>query len=135
MLGTLTGSSAYADDDSRETFSGVGRNDDCLIIPQQPLDVVELELRAEALAEAAAQLLEDAARALHVDLARHLDRGVVAVVAPAQRPAERIGLLLRPRRPEPAGPAVGAGAHHALLLHRLREALGAAAQRLERAAL
>jgi hypothetical protein len=29
-------------------------------IPQQPLDVVELELRAEILAEAAAQLFEDA---------------------------------------------------------------------------
>ena len=43
------------------------------IILQQPLDVIELELRAEALAEALAQLFEDAAGALHVDLARHLD--------------------------------------------------------------
>ena len=40
-------------------------------------------------------------RALHVDLARHLDRGVVAVVTPPQGPAERVGLLLGARRPEP----------------------------------
>src|SRR2546430_10475084 len=53
-------------------------------IVEQPLDVVELELPAEALAEAPAWLLEDAARALHVDLARHLHGGVVAVIAPAQ---------------------------------------------------
>src|SRR4030081_3439418 len=78
------------------------------VIPQQPLEVFELELRAEALAEAAAQLLEDAARAVHVDLPPHLDRGGVGAVAPARRPAERIGLLLRPRRPEPTGLAVGA---------------------------
>src|SRR5262249_49294757 len=106
-----------------------------LEIPQQPLDIVELELRAEGLAEAPAQLLEDAPRALHVDLAWHLDRGVVAVIAPAERPAERIGLLLGARRPEPAGLAVEAGAHHALLLHRLGEILRTAAQRLKRAAL
>src|SRR5215472_3005276 len=74
-------------------------------------------------------------RALHVDLARHLDRGVVAVVAPAQGPAERVGLLLGPWRPEPAGPAVRAGAQHALLLHRLGEVLRAPAQSFERAAL
>src|SRR5262249_37629219 len=60
---------------------------------------------------------------------------VVAVVATAQRPAERIGLLLRARRSEPAGLAVGTGPHHALLLHRLCEILRAAPQRLERAAL
>src|SRR6516162_3614836 len=62
-------------------------------------------------------------RALHVDLARHLDRGVVAVLTPAQGPPERIGILLGARRPEPAGLAVRAGAQHALLLHRLGEVL------------
>ena len=45
----------------------------------------------------------------HVDLARHLDRGVVAVLAPAQGP------------PELAGLAVRAGTQLALLLHRLGE--------------
>src|SRR5262245_21268010 len=106
-----------------------------LEIPEQPLDVVELELWAEVLAEAPAQFFQNAPRALHVDLARHLDRGVVAVLTPAQRPPERIGLLLGARRPEPAGLAVGAGAQHALLLHRLGEVLRAAAQSFERAAL
>src|SRR5262245_13764793 len=100
---------------------------------QQPLDVVELELRAEGFAEAAAQLFQDAAGALHVDLARHLDGGVVAVVAPAQRTAERIGLLLRARRPGAARLAVGAGA--LLLLHHLGEALRALAHGIEGAAL
>src|SRR5215471_19640496 len=106
-----------------------------LEISQQPLDVFELELRAEVLAEAPAQFFQNAPRALHVDLARHLDRGVVAVVAPAQGPAERVGLLLGAWRPEPAGPAVRAGAQHALLLHRLGEVLRAPAQSFERAAL
>src|SRR5262245_23868343 len=122
---------AAADELSRPRRAVVRR----LEIPQQPLDIVELELRAEGLAEAPAQLLENAPRALHVDLARHLDRGVVAVVAPAQRPPERIGLLLSARRSEPAGLAVEAGSHHALLLHRLGEVLRTPAQRLERAAL
>src|SRR6476646_10253429 len=92
-----------------------------LEIPQQPLDVVELELRAEVLAEAPAQFFQDAPRALHVDLARHLDRSVVAVFTPAQGPPERIGLLLGARRPEPAGLTVRAGTQHALLLHRRSE--------------
>src|SRR6476646_874667 len=94
-----------------------------LEIPQQPLDVVELELRAEVLAEAPAQFFQDAPRALHVDLARHLDRSVVAVFTPAQGP------------PEPAGLTVRAVTQHALLLHRLGEVLRAAAQSFERAAL
>src|SRR5215469_10279216 len=106
-----------------------------LEISQQPLDVFELELRAEVLAEAPAQFFQNAPRALHVDLARHLDRGVVAVFTPAQGPPERIGLLLSARRPEPAGLTVRAGAQHALLLHRLGEVLRAAAQSFERAAL
>src|SRR5215471_13018860 len=106
-----------------------------LEIPQQPLDVVELELRAEVLAEAPAQFFQNAARALHVDFARHLDRGVVAVLTPAQGSPERIGLLLGARPPEPAGLAIRARTQHALLLHRLGEVLRAAAQSFERAAL
>jgi len=60
----------------------------------------------------------------------------VAVIAAAQRPAERIGVLLGARLPE-AARTTGAGArpHPRLLLHGLGEALGAAAHRVERAAL
>jgi hypothetical protein len=79
----------------------------CLIILQEPLDVVELLLRTQHVAEAAAQLLDDAACALDVDLARHLHRVVVAVFAPAQRTAKRIGVLLRARLAEPAAAVVG----------------------------
>src|SRR4029450_10753066 len=74
-----------------------GHAREILEISQQPLDIFELELRAEVLAEAPAQFFQNAPRALHVDLARHLDRGVVAVVAPAQGPAERAGVLLGAR--------------------------------------
>src|SRR6476469_8661417 len=105
-----------------------------LEVAQQPLDIFELELRAEILAEAPAQLLENAPRPLYVDLPRHLDRGVVAVVAPAQRPSKRVGFLLGTRRAEPPGLAVGAGTHHALLLHRLGKVLGATAHGFARAA-
>src|SRR5215467_12997086 len=104
-------------------------------IPQQSLDILQLELRTEVLAEAPPQFFENATRALHVNLAGHLDRGVVAIVAPAQGPAQRVGLLLGTSRPEPAGRAVRTGTQHALLLHRLCEVLRAPAQSFERAAL
>src|SRR5271169_2612688 len=104
------------------------------IILQQPLDVVELLLRAQHVAEAAAQFLDDAARALHVDLAGYFDRVVVAVVAPAQRTAERVGLLLRARLAEPAA-AAGTETLSHLLLHRLHQTLRALAQGVERAPL
>ncbi len=53
------------------------------IILEQPLDIVELFLRAQHVAEAAAQFLDDAAGALHVDLARDFHSDVVAIVAAA----------------------------------------------------
>ena len=110
------------------------RGSRCLIILQEPLDVVELLLRAQHVAEAAAQLLDDAACALGVDLARHLHRVVVAVFAPAQRTAKRIGVLVRARLAEPAA-AAGTGTLSHLLLHRLRQTLRALAQGIERAPL
>src|SRR5438309_3794022 len=66
-------------------------------IAQQTLDIIELDLRAQRIGEAAAQFLENAPRALDINLARHFYRNVVAVIAPAQRPAEWIGLLLGTR--------------------------------------
>ena len=98
------------------------------------LDVVELLLRAQHVAEAAAQFFDDAARALHVNLAGHFDRVVVAVLAPMQWTAERVGLLLRARLAEPAA-AAGTETLSHLLLHRLRQTLRALAQGVERAPL
>src|SRR5690242_4109486 len=103
------------------------------IILEQALDVVELELRAPGLAVAAAQLVEDAARTLHIGLERHLDGRIVEVAA-AQRPAERIGLLVGARLALPArlsGPLV---LPH-LLLQLLSEVLRALAHLVERTAL
>jgi hypothetical protein len=96
------------------------------IILQQPLDVIELFLRAGHVAEALAQFLDDAARALHIDLARHLDGGIVAIIVAAQRPAERIGLLLGARLAEAAAVALPRRFAE-LVLHRLRQALRALA--------
>src|SRR6516225_4807439 len=104
------------------------------IILQQPLDVIELFLRPGEVAKTLAQFLDDAAGALHVDLAWNFHGGVIAIFAPAQWPAERIGVLLRARLAEAARPARPGTASH-LLLHRLRQALRALAQGIERAAL
>ena len=65
------------------------------VILEQPLDIVELELRPHRIGKAAAQLLKNAAGALHVDFARHLDR-FIPVVATPHRPTERIGVLIGP---------------------------------------
>ena len=62
-------------------------------ILQQPLDVIELDLRTRGIAEAAAEFFEDAADALGVDLAGDLDRVVVAELAAVKRATERIGLI------------------------------------------
>src|SRR4051812_200 len=62
------------------------------IILQQPLDVVEFELRALGVAEAAAQFFQDAAHPLHVDLAGNLYREIVAEFAAVQRPAQGIAV-------------------------------------------
>ena len=61
------------------------------IILQQPLDVVEFDLRTGRIGEAAAQFFEDPAHALDVDFAGDLHRQIVAEFAAAQRPSERIG--------------------------------------------
>ena len=104
------------------------------IILEQPLDVIELFLRPSEVAETLAQLLDDAAGALHVDLARYLDREVVAIVMAAQWPAKRVGVLIGARLAKPADPAGPLALPH-LLLHRLRQRLRALAQGVERAAL
>ena len=88
-----------------------------LEILEQPLEIIELDLRAQRIGEAAAQLLENAARALHVDLARHFDIGVVVIGSavaraggradrsPAARAIGRCGRAGRDRDPCPAAAA------------------------------
>src|SRR3984957_9634620 len=105
------------------------------IILQQPLDVIEFDLRAGGIGEAAAQFFEDAAHPLHVDLAGDLDREVVAEFAPVQRPSQRIALIAAALLPAGAIAGAVALAVAIALLHRFRKALGALAQRLQRLAL
>src|SRR5260221_2344266 len=107
---------------------------DALIILQQPLDVIEFDLRALRIGEAAAEFFQNAANPLHVDFAGDLHRVIVTVFVSAQRPSERIGAIGTALLPADA--IAGAIALSLIaLLHRLRETLGALAQRIQRAAL
>ncbi|MDB5628692.1 MAG: hypothetical protein JWQ51_1032, partial [Tardiphaga sp.] len=63
------------------------------IILQQPLDVIEFDLRTLRIAETAPQLFENAPDALDIDLAGNLDREILADVAAAQWPPQRIALI------------------------------------------
>src|SRR5262249_12813868 len=105
----------------------------CSEVLQKPLDIVELKLRPKAFAEAFAQLLQNAPRPLRVDLAGNLYSKIVAIVATAHWPSERIGVLLGTRLAA-SGPAMRPRAG-TLLLHRLRQALGAFPHGIERAPL
>src|ERR1700761_1409283 len=104
------------------------------IVLQQPLDVIELDLRTLRIGQTAAEFFENAAHPLHIDLARNLHGQVVAEILPVQRPSQRIALpavtLL------PAGDIAGAVALTiaVTLLHRLK-ALGPLAQGIQRFAL
>src|SRR5260370_2538690 len=111
---------------------GRNRAGNDLKLPQQTLDVIELELRALRGGEAPAQLLENARRALDVDLAGNFHAQIVAEIVAAHRPAERIGVLLRARRAVATGLS---GTAPGPLLHLLGHTLGALAQGFERAAL
>src|SRR5205085_4853078 len=101
-------------------------------LAQQALDVIELELRPLRIGETPPQLIENATRALHIDLARDLHGEIVAEVVTSHRPPERVGVLLCAGRTIPAGLTRSAARP---LLHLLRHALRAFAQGFERAAL
>src|SRR5471030_1440458 len=64
------------------------------IILQQPLDVVEFDLRALRVGEAAAEFFQDAANPLHVDFTGNLHAEIVRVAVPAQRPSQRVGCII-----------------------------------------
>ncbi len=55
---------------------------DVLIILQQPLDVIEFDLRTLRIGEPAAQFFQNPANPLHIDFAGNLDRQVVAEIFP-----------------------------------------------------
>src|SRR6266851_1220924 len=106
-----------------------------LIILQQPLDVIEFDLRALRIGKTAAEFFQNPAHPLHVDFAGNLHRQIVAEFAPTQRPSERIvavGAALLPAGAIARGVALSVAI---ALLHRLRQALGALAQRFQRLAL
>src|SRR4051812_41311092 len=104
------------------------------VILQQPLDVIEFDLRPRGVAEAAAQFLEDAADALDIDLAGDLHRQIVGFVT-AQRPPERVAsarvpLLASHRLTRTIAVAVAIA-----LPHRLLDALEALAHGIDGAPL
>src|SRR5450631_738810 len=106
-----------------------------LIILQQPLDVIELDLGTLRIGEAPAQFFQNPAHPLDIDLAGDLHRQIVTEFAPVQRPAERIvavGAALLPARAIARAVALTIAV---TLLHRLRQTLGALAQRFQRPAL
>jgi hypothetical protein len=70
---------------SREPVSTSLEN--ALIILQQPLDIVELDLRTLGIGEAAAKLLQNPAYPLYIDFAGNLHRQVIAEFAPVQGPS------------------------------------------------
>src|SRR5437016_1815638 len=105
-----------------------------LIVFQQPLDVIKFDLRALRIGEAAAEFFQNAANPLHIDFTGDLHRVIIAVFVPVQRPSERIGAIGTALLPADAIAGTVALSLIALL-HRLRETLGALAQRIQRAAL
>src|SRR5258708_27118646 len=101
------------------------------VILQETLDVVALGVRPGRIGQAAAQFLQDPAHPVDVDFAGNHLRELVAEFVRAQRPSQRVG-------------AVGAGLLATVpfaraialsvavtLLHRLREALSALAERIQ----
>src|ERR1700721_2662442 len=104
---------------------------EALIILQQPLEVIEFDLRALRIAKAAAQFLQNPARPLHIDFTGNLHRQVVTEFAPMQRPSQRIVLIAAALLPPGAIAGAVALAVPIALLHRFGETLGALAQRIQ----
>src|SRR5262249_61136443 len=84
------------------------------VILEQPLDIVELELRPHRIGKAAAQLLKNAAGALHVGFAPHLDPFIPPVATPPP-PAPGVRGLIGPP-PGAAGLSAGGRARPGTLL-------------------
>src|ERR1700692_4744490 len=106
-----------------------------LKILQQPLDVIEFDLRALGIGEAAAELFENPAHPLHIDLPGNLARQTAAEFTPVQRASKRIALVAAALLAAGAVAGAVALAFAIALLHRFSEALGALAHRIQRLAL
>src|ERR1700710_2675374 len=106
-----------------------------LIILQEPLDVIEFDLRALRIGKPAAEFFQNPAHPLHIDFAGDLDREIVAIFALIQRPPQ--GIVLIAAALLPAGAIAGSVALPLAfaLLHGVGETLGALAQRFQRPAL
>src|SRR5439155_2592830 len=105
------------------------------IILQQPLDVIEFDLGTGRIGQAAAQFFEDPAHPLHVDLAGDFHGIIVGEFVVAHRPAERMGRIGRALLAASRIAGAVAGLVAVALLHGFGQALGALAQRFQRAAL
>src|SRR6266567_6709741 len=99
-----------------------------LIILQQPLDVIEFDLRALRIGEAAAKFFQNPAHPLHIDFAGNLHRQIVAEFASMQRPPERIVTIAAALLPASAITRAIALSLAIALLHPFSEVLGALAQ-------
>ena len=86
----ILGHPPSAGDDSRSASASRS------IILQQPLDVIEFDLRAGRVGETAAQFFQDPAHPLHVDLAGDFHRIVVVELVVTHRPASGSLLLAAP---------------------------------------
>src|SRR5580692_8376044 len=105
------------------------------IVLEQPLEVIELDLRTLRVGKTPAKLFENPAHPLHIDLAGNLHRQIVAEILAMQGPSQ--GIALAAVALLPAGPLAGpiALTVAVLLLHGLGEALRPLAQGIQRLAL
>src|ERR1700728_3267906 len=105
------------------------------IVLEQPLDVVELDLGTLRVCQTPAQLFENPAHPLHIDLAGNLHRQIVAEIPPMQGSPERIARAVVALLPAGAGAARAVALTFAIALHRVGQALGARRQGIQRPAL
>jgi hypothetical protein len=106
-----------------------------LIILEQPLDVIEFDLRTLRVGEAPAEFFENPAHPLHVDFAGNLHGHIVAKIPPVQGTAQRIALVAAALLAAGAIAGTIALTIAVALLHGLGETLCSLAQSIERLAL
>src|ERR1700732_4006890 len=93
------------------------------IVLQEPLEVIERDLRTRRIGETPAKFFENPAHPLHIDLAGDFHRQIVAEILAVQRPSQGIALAAVTLLAASAGAGAVALTLAVLLLHGLREAL------------